>query len=210
MVQVLKETIRSQIIDAAEALFAKDGYKKATMGAIAEQAGIATGSIYTYFPTKKALFESIITPAFAREFSTLTTNRIAAFAAPDGMTTSQSMFSGEAGALLRFWIDHRLKVVIILSRAEGTPYEHFAREYVQGMYDQTLRQIPGQFPQFQLTDIMMFTIKQILTESVRSIVAILERYSSKDEVSKALIAGWVYQMGGINALTELACSFQEN
>lgn len=209
MVQILKDAVKLTILEAAEKQFAKDGFTKATMGNIAQRAGVATGNIYKYFPNKKSLFEAIITPEFADEFSTLTSNRISAFATTDGMSQEQNVFEGEAGALLRFWIKNRFKVIIILARSQGTQYESYSTNYVQEMYEQTISQIPAQFPTFQLTHITKFTIKIILTEAIRSIVSILETYTSEKDIAKALIAGWTYQIGGINALTELACSQYE-
>lgn len=46
---------RAAIIDAAVTLFAHKGFYGTTVPEIAEKAGVATGSIYLYFPTKEAL-----------------------------------------------------------------------------------------------------------------------------------------------------------
>lgn len=47
---------REAILNAAEKVFAADGYAAATVDAVAEEAGIAKGSIYNYFPSKHDLF----------------------------------------------------------------------------------------------------------------------------------------------------------
>ncbi len=53
-----------QILRAAIAVFARHGYHKSTISRIAEEAGIATGTIYLYFKRKEdlivALFEQIL------------------------------------------------------------------------------------------------------------------------------------------------------
>ncbi len=52
---------RSQaILDATLAIFAEAGYHKARIEDIAERAGVAKGTIYLYFPSKKALFYALI------------------------------------------------------------------------------------------------------------------------------------------------------
>lgn len=51
---------RAAIIDAAVTLFAHKGFYGTTVPEIAEKAGVATGSIYLYFPTKEALVNAAL------------------------------------------------------------------------------------------------------------------------------------------------------
>ena len=53
--QQLIDARRSQILDAATQVFAAKGYHRATIRDIAKVAGIADGTIYTYFANKAAL-----------------------------------------------------------------------------------------------------------------------------------------------------------
>src|SRR5688572_20208073 len=46
---------RRRILDAAVAVFARDGFASAKVAAIAKRAGVADGTIYLYFPSKEAL-----------------------------------------------------------------------------------------------------------------------------------------------------------
>ena len=48
-----------RILDAADAVFADQGYDGATTEAIAARAGTSIGSVYQFFPNKKALFDSL-------------------------------------------------------------------------------------------------------------------------------------------------------
>ncbi|MCX6122097.1 MAG: TetR/AcrR family transcriptional regulator [Ignavibacteriales bacterium] len=48
------------ILDAAQHRFASYGYSKVTMDEIAEDVGMAKASLYYYFPTKEAIFRSVI------------------------------------------------------------------------------------------------------------------------------------------------------
>jgi AcrR family transcriptional regulator len=47
------------ILDAAEIVFAEAGYDLATTEAIAAKAGASIGSLYQFFPNKRALFDAI-------------------------------------------------------------------------------------------------------------------------------------------------------
>jgi AcrR family transcriptional regulator len=55
----LIEERRNQILDAAARLFARKGYKGATIREIAREAGVAEGTIYNYFDNKHDLLISL-------------------------------------------------------------------------------------------------------------------------------------------------------
>lgn len=62
---------KDEIIDAAVKLFTDYGYHKATMDLIAEEVGVAKGTIYWYFSSKKELFMEILKVDFHRYFDFL-------------------------------------------------------------------------------------------------------------------------------------------
>lgn len=51
---------REQILRAAVAVFSERGYTQATISDIAAVAGLAHGTIYLYFPSKAAIFETLV------------------------------------------------------------------------------------------------------------------------------------------------------
>ncbi len=51
---------RRQILDGARAVFLRDGFDGASMNDITRAAGVSKGTIYAYFPSKEALFETLI------------------------------------------------------------------------------------------------------------------------------------------------------
>lgn len=210
MVQVLKEDVRGRIARAAEARFAEAGYGSATIGEIARHAGVATGTVYKYFPDKEALFQSIVTDDFVAEMSRLTRRRIAAFARPGGMAGDRDPAGGESGELLGFFARNRLKVVILLGRAEGTKYADFAPDYLRGMEAQTLEQARAQFPGLDQTPMFRFMVRHILGESVRGIVAILTAFEDEAAIGEALAAATACQIAGINALVRRATAGEQS
>ena len=209
MVQILKDSVKKQISDAAERMFAKVGYKKATVGMIANEAGVATGNIYKYYANKEALFNSIITTEFVEEFKLLTRNRVAVLNDPSTSEAVRSIEAGAAGDLLRFWIENRLKVVIILSKAEGSKYESFAKEYIQSMTQQTMENLPAAYPNLKNTDVFRFTFNNMLRNTVRGVVSILETFEKEEQIVEAFVTGWAYHYAGINAVIEW-CSRRDN
>lgn len=55
---------RCEILDAAGKLLAEKGYENTTMQEIADLADFAVGSLYRFFPNKRALFETLIREAW--------------------------------------------------------------------------------------------------------------------------------------------------
>ncbi|MFC2010653.1 TetR/AcrR family transcriptional regulator [Chloroflexota bacterium] len=49
-----------QILNAALTVFTKKGYGEATIPYIAQEAGVAVGTIYNYYPSKRELFVAVI------------------------------------------------------------------------------------------------------------------------------------------------------
>ncbi|MFN8668336.1 MAG: TetR/AcrR family transcriptional regulator [Gemmatimonadaceae bacterium] len=55
----LRAATRGKLLDAALALFARDGYGDTTVRAIAREAGVATGLLYSHFAGKEALLRAL-------------------------------------------------------------------------------------------------------------------------------------------------------
>lgn len=202
MAQILKESVRELILDAATKLFARLSYKQATMGMIAKEAGIATGNIYKYFPNKDDLFYSIVTPKFVEELRSLTSDRVYALNQPERLSELDSITDQEAGKLLQFWIENRLKVIILLSGSQGSDYENFRKEYMQSMFNQSITLIPQLQPHLQDNQLFRFTFKNQLLDTVNGVVSILKEFENGDDIAKAFSSSWAYHHAGIQALIQ--------
>ncbi|MFH2127233.1 MAG: TetR/AcrR family transcriptional regulator [Pseudomonadota bacterium] len=58
--KVINEEKKQKILDSAKQVFSEKGYHKSTIGEIAARAGVAHGTIYTYFPNKHALATELL------------------------------------------------------------------------------------------------------------------------------------------------------
>jgi AcrR family transcriptional regulator len=56
---------RQRILEAARRVFARDGFDGAATRELAQQAGIAAGTLFNYFPTKEAIVAALATEALA-------------------------------------------------------------------------------------------------------------------------------------------------
>jgi len=59
--------VRERIVAAATRLVAQGGYRAASVSAVAERAGVATGSVYRHFPSKAGLFAEVFRRASQHE-----------------------------------------------------------------------------------------------------------------------------------------------
>ena len=76
-----KAATRERIVASARDLIAHGGYAEAPMAAVAERAGVATGTVYRHFPSKAELFSEVFREASQHEVDSLTA---AASGAPGG------------------------------------------------------------------------------------------------------------------------------
>src|SRR5262245_51246315 len=61
-----KAATRQRILDAAQYLFAAQGFEAATTRDIAREAEIAAGTLFNYFPTKEAVALCLVSEAYAQ------------------------------------------------------------------------------------------------------------------------------------------------
>jgi len=61
-----KESSRQRLLEEAAVHFARDGFDRANINAIATAAGFAKGTIYNYFSSKEELFGEVLTAACQR------------------------------------------------------------------------------------------------------------------------------------------------
>src|SRR5438132_12349875 len=61
-----KEDLRGEILDAARALFVKEGYESVSIRKIADKIEYAPGTIYLYFRDKAEILDRICEETFAK------------------------------------------------------------------------------------------------------------------------------------------------
>ncbi|MCA9936645.1 MAG: TetR/AcrR family transcriptional regulator [Ardenticatenaceae bacterium] len=65
----VSEERKSQILDAAEAVFMQKGFENARMEDIAQGAGLSKGTLYLYYNSKDELIVAILDRIFERDFT---------------------------------------------------------------------------------------------------------------------------------------------
>lgn len=100
---------RQRLLAAAEQLFSRVGYRAATIGAIASEAGLAKATVYAYFADKDEIFRAVadsvarrllavVTAGLVRD-ATLSTRLVAALQGKDLLLLTLVTASPHAGEL---------------------------------------------------------------------------------------------------------------
>ena len=130
-----------KIQQAAMEEFSEKGFQGASLRQIVKNAGVSTGAFYGYFSSKEALFASIVEPhakALMGKFMEAQTS----FAELPEQEQPERM-GLESSQCVHWMVDyicqHRQPVKLLLTRSEGTSYEHFLHNMVEGEVEYTLQ-----------------------------------------------------------------------
>lgn len=103
---------RERILQAARRLVAEGGWREAQMASVAAAAGLATGTVYRYFPSKAELFAEVLARVSRREVEV-----IGAIAASDG-SAAERLAGAVRAFCLRALKGRRLAYALIAEPCE--------------------------------------------------------------------------------------------
>lgn len=127
------KSIDPRLLASAEAEFNKNGFIKAEIKTICENAGITTGALYKRYKGKEELFCAVVDGIVSEltdfvesrsdiDFSALSNAEIIA---------SWTMTYESFIPMFRLLYDNRIKFVLLIDKAAGTRYENFNHEFVK-------------------------------------------------------------------------------
>ena len=126
------ERTRTALLEAAEAVFGELGFHDASIVKITEHAGVAQGTFYRYFPSKRAVFDELVADLNRRVRRAMTEG------ASRGRTRAEQERYGFE-AFFRFTAEHPALYRIIRQAEFVSPpslrahYEKIAAGYVEGL-----------------------------------------------------------------------------
>lgn len=123
-------------MEAAREEFLLSGYARASMRAIAAQAGMTVGNIYLYFSGKEQLFDALVgeTVEQLRVLMRMT-------------SASDESIRELAEGLHRMFIQSRVEFLLLTTRSEGSKYEPLKETII----DFARRRMPEQFGHGELS-----------------------------------------------------------
>lgn len=89
-----------QILNAAEKVFGQNGYAKATVEAIADEAGVGKGTVYLYFKNKEDVFLSVIENRVAKHLNFIDSQL-------QRMSTPRELLTTILVSTVEFFLAHR-------------------------------------------------------------------------------------------------------
>jgi AcrR family transcriptional regulator len=200
MAQRLKEEVRDRIVEAAAAVFSERGYVAAKLADVAERAEISTSNIYKYFDNKEALFDEIVTAPIAAELLRRLRTRIRDIGRLERWGEADAAGSASARALLSFWVDNRLAVLILLRGAEGTRFAHVRGLMIREMERLSTRYIRESQGDQALPPTARFVLHKVFVRTLDMVADILAAFDEPSAIQQAFGTFWRYQLAGLEAL----------
>ncbi|ATJ84087.1 TetR/AcrR family transcriptional regulator [Halomonas beimenensis] len=200
MPQTLKTAVRTRILAAAAEAFARDGFAAARLTDIAAEAGVSTGNLYRYFPNKAALFDAVVPRDVAARLLRLMRARVRELGTLADWRSATAPGSARAEALLAFWIERRLPVVILLAGAQGSSLAHVRPLIVRELTRLADAYVASQTAGEGAGPVPRAVLVQLFSSTLDMIVAILRLHDDAGEIRAAFEAFWRYQLAGLEAL----------
>ena len=199
-------TTLEKIQEAAIDEFLDKGFLGASLRQIVKNAGVTTGAFYGYFSSKEALFASIVEPpakALMGKFMEAQTSfaELPEEQQPDHMGEESSSY---VHWMVNYICQHREPVKLLLTRAEGTSYEHFVHNMVEVeveytlQYMEVLRRLGRDIPVLDksLCHIIASGMFNGIFEIVIHDMPRKQALQDVDHLRDFYTAGWLKLMGG--------------
>ncbi len=158
-----KAALRQRILDAGTLLVSTGGFGAVTIGAVAQQAGIATGAVYKHFESKAQLCAEIFRRATEREVAVVRDTALAAGAPPQRLLAAIETFAARAIRNRRLAYALIAEPVDALVDAERLRYRHAYAEIFRQLVEEGIR--AGHFPP-QLASVSAAALVGVIAEAL--------------------------------------------
>lgn len=204
MAQHRKDEVEQAIRGAALRVLAEKGYLGASVAEIARAAGFSTGNVYRYFEGKEALFDALFSEELVRTVKRLLRARVAAAReAGDLLSPSPTgPYPLASEAVVRFCVEHRLEVVVLLGRATGSRHERLAGDLVEELAKRAVAHFQAARPGLRVTRALRLNLQRIYRGLVESTVAALATFEDEATIREAMEGYARYHLAGLQALLE--------
>ena len=126
------KSIDPRLLASAEAEFNKNGFIKAELKTICENAGITTGALYKRYKGKEELFCAVVEGIVSELTDFVESRSDIDFSAlsNDEIIASWTMTYESFIPMFRLLYDNRITFVLLIDKAAGTRYENFNHDFV--------------------------------------------------------------------------------
>lgn len=204
MVQVPKPHVREAFLAAAAQTFAELGFAATTMADVAERAQSSVGNLYKYFGNKQELFDAAVPPELVRELTIRTRARIQALGAAKDVRELEpgAQYHALAGDLLDYCLANRAAVVVVLARAEGTPFAKFTADFVENLCQWALDYARGPYPALKVTKALRFALRHAYRSFIGGVAEALQVFPDEADARAVISLLTSQHQGGLKRLFE--------
>ena len=126
-----KTQSHERIRKAAKEEFLEKGFQNASMREIGRKAGLTPSALYRHYPSKEAMFSSLVEPFLETALAKSRTHEENAYQNFDRTGSGDAMVTDNAVRFFKGLIaDHRDELRLILCCSAGTKYENFIHDLV--------------------------------------------------------------------------------
>ena len=181
---------RDEIMAAAKKVFARNGFHATTIADIANEAGLAYGSIYQYFDSKEDLFQALM----AAEGYALRTHIAVAMAKSGRPDLSWEPFRATVQATLEFFEADKATTKLLLrdAYALGERFE----QHLGGLYERFIDDIDNYMSAPQMRGKLLSAPPRMVAYSVAALVGQLahRRLTTDDGVTAVEAADFIVSL----------------
>ena len=196
--------MRDAFVAAAARAFAELGFVATSMADVAARADSSVGNLYKYFGSKQELFDAAVPAELVQELTRRTRARIRALGAVKDVRELQdgARYQALSGDLLDYCLAHRGAVVVVLARAEGTPFSSFSEQFVQQLCAWALDYARVAYPELKPNRAFSFVLERAYRGFVASVAEVLQRFPDDAEARRVIALLTVQHQGGLKRLFE--------
>jgi AcrR family transcriptional regulator len=171
------------------------------MGGIAKAAGISVGNIYKYYSNKEELFYGLIEPEFVDSFRNLFSTKVSLGL---GIEMSQVIDGPKTiemdDDIQQFLYQHRLKLIILLGKSEGTRYENIKTDFINFMKKMVEKYISSmkKKKKIHISPVKTEMIAVIYENLFNAFIKMLQMFTTPEEIGDAYKALLEYHYMGLS------------
>jgi len=205
MAQLPKQHVRDAFTTAAAETFAELGFEATSMADVAARAGSSVGNLYKYFPGKQQLFDAAIPARLVHELKKRTRARMRALGTAKDVRElgANAEYHALAGDLLDYCLQHRAAVVVVLARAEGTPFASFRYDFVEKLLEWALDYARIPYPKLRPTPELRFVLRHAYASFIAGVAEALRQFSDEARARAVIDQLTSQHQGGLKRLFEV-------
>ena len=192
---------KKRILDCAEKEFIAEGFTKANMRTIAENAKVTTGAMYNHFKSKEILFEAFVGEVatglldiFEKEYNKCEKLE------PIFCESTQQIFEQDNDWIFDYIYLYLDEIKLLIGNTTGTKYEHFMEELIKIEEKSILCLIKNQG--VSLEEIDTFFVHILSSSTINNMFEPIRHNLSKSEaivymekLHRFHYAGWIEILG---------------